>query len=63
MVLAIGSVSCAVVPIVVFKLIVDGVSGTAGGVHIGRIKDDTIKFAVLVRKVATVHTILKVRGF
>jgi hypothetical protein len=62
-VLAIGSVACPVVPIVIFKLIVDRVSGTARSVHVRRIKNDAIKFLVLIWKIATVHATLKVSGF
>lgn len=38
-------------------------SRTAGAMHIGRIEDDTVNFAILIWKITAVNTILKVGCF
>lgn len=62
-ILAISSVTCPVVSIVILKLIVNRVSGPARAVHIRRIKDNAVELAVLIRKITAVNTVLEIRGF
>jgi hypothetical protein len=55
MVLAFGLVSTPVVTVMRLKWLMRSVSRSAGGVHIGRIKYDTINLAIFVGQLSTIH--------
>ena len=60
MILALGLVSAAVVPVMIFKRLVASVCRSARCVHVRRVENDAINLAIAIREIPTVNAILNV---